>query len=400
MTRKAVVGAVVAAAVAVGGVGVWASAQDRPPVATAEVADRTAKTTYRDVVGFYDQVCSALESLSQVPDRLSRVVEDTIGEDPELAFTARREVLVDSAAAVRVAADRLRGVLAPSRVGSVRDARGVDYAPARDTAAEAVDQAAGRLGDEMPAAEVVGAAVDGDRSRVLGEVTGELTRLAGERADEAHRVLGGVFDAAPVPNGQTMDVIRGLPGCAGLMDARGVDPEVESTPAVELWGVFDQATRGAGSVAEALEGFSDLADQQFGDRVAAARAVADRFDSVADTARRFSGLAGWWDCRRPNTPAGYREAAERLSRDLEQVAGRAVDQAQTYRSMAVSGDASRFGEVSAGLSDEVTGLAEQVQRINVRFYRNAPVPNHATAEAIDQARNTRVDGHGDDETDA
>ncbi|WP_260431607.1 hypothetical protein [Corynebacterium bovis] len=396
---RTLVAAGVAVAVGAGATGVWASAQDAPPVATAELADNTAKTTYQDAVGFYQQVCTALEPVGQVPDRLSYAVEDTIGLDPDEAFTARREVLAGAVDATGAAADRLRGVSAPSRVGSVRDVRGVDYAPARDAAAEAVDQAARRLGDDMPVAEVVDAAVDGDRSRVLREVTGELTRLAGELAGEAHRVLGGVFDAAPVPNGQTMDVIRGLPACAGLMDTSGVDPDTVSTPAVELWGVFDQAMDGPGSLAEALEGFGDLADQQFTEATSAAGAVADRFDFVAGAARRFAGDVRRWDGHRPNTPDGYAEAADRLAGDLERVADRAGDQAAGYRSIAVGGDADRFGEVSSGLADEVTGLSEDVQRASVRFQRMAPVPNQATSEAIDQARDDRAGDHGHDETD-
>ncbi len=391
--------AAVAAAVAVGGVGVWASAQDTPPVATAEVAENTAKTTYQDAVGFYEQVCTVLEPVGEVPDRVSRVVEDTIGTVPGEAFTARRDVLAGAVEETRAAADRLRAVDAPVRVGSVRDARGVDYAPARDAAAEVVDRAAGRLGDDMPAAEVVGAAVDGDRFRVLGEVTGELTRLAGELAGEAHRVLGGVFDAAPVPNQVTMDAIRGLPVCAALMDTGGVDPEVVSTPAVELWGVFDQVTDGPGSVAEALEGFSDLTDQQFTEAGGAAGGVADRFDAVAQAAGRAGQQTRAWGSGRSNTPGGYAEAADRLAGDVEKVAGRAADQAAVYRSIAAGGDVDRFGEVSAGLADEVTGLSEDVQRASVRFRRNAPVPNQATSEAIDQARNTRAGDHGPGETD-
>ncbi|MEL4212018.1 hypothetical protein [Corynebacterium bovis] len=358
-------------------------------MATAEVADNTAKITYPDVVGFYDQVCEALTPVGQVPDRLSHVVEDTIGEDPELAFSARRDELVDSAAAARGAADQLRGIPAPSRVGSVRDVRGVDYVPAREQVARDVDTAAQGLGDKLPAGDVVSSAGSEDRSRVLGEVTGELNRLAGDLAGEAHRVLGGVFDAAPVPNQVTMDAIRNVPSCAGLMDTRGVDPEAVSAPAVELWGVFDQATGGPGSVAESLSGFGDLADQQFGEVGSAAGAVADRFDAVAQAAGRAVQQTRAWDGDRANTPDGYVEAADQFAGDVEKVAGRAADQAAVYRSIAAGGDASRFGEVSSGLSDEVTGLADEVQRASVRFQRMAPVPNHATAEAIDHARDER-----------
>lgn len=392
--------AAVAAAVAIGGAGVWVSAQYAPPVATAEVAENTAKTTYRDVVGFYQQVCTALEPVSEVPDRLSRVVEDTIGDTPDAAFTARRDVLVGAVQETRDAAGRLRGVHAPVRVGSVRDARGVDYRPARDGAVRHVDTTAQHLDDGLPAAGVVAGAGDGDTSRVLGEATGELTRLAGELAGEVNRVVGGVFDAAPVPNQVTMDAIRGLPACAGLMDAGGVDPEVVSIPAVQLWEVFDQATRGAGSVAEALGGFSDLADRQFTEAGAAATAVADQFDAVAQAAGRAVQQTRAWESDRANTPDGYAEAADQLAGDLEQVAARAGDQATTYRSIAAGGDADRFGEVSSGLADEVTGLADEVQRASARFQRMAPVPNHATAEAIDHARDTRPGDHGHDESDA
>lgn len=393
-------GAAVAAAVVAGGVGVWASAQDAPPVATAEVAEHTAKTTYQDAVGFYDQVCTALTPVGQVPDRLSRVVEDTIGDTPVEAFTARREVLAGAVDATRDAASRLRGVHAPSRVGSVHDARGVDYVPARDAAAEGVDQAARSLGDKVPAVDVVSSAESADRSRVLGEVTEQMTGMAGELAGEAHRVLGGVFDAAAVPNGQTMDAIRALPACAGLMDTGGVDPETVSTPAVELWGVFDQATGGPSSVAEALSGFGDLADQQFADAAGAAGAVADRFDAVAAAAGRAVQQIRAWQADRANTPDGYAEAADRFAGDVETIAGRAADTAAVYRSLAAGGDADRFGEVSSGLSDEVTGLSEDVQRASVRFTRTAPVPNQPTSEAIDHARNTRGEGHGPGETDA
>ncbi|MEL4211895.1 hypothetical protein [Corynebacterium bovis] len=369
-------------------------------MATAEVADTTAKITYPDVVGFYDQVCAALEPVGQVPDRLSRVVEDTIGEDPERAFATRRDELVDSAAAARGAADQVRGIPAPSRVGSVRDVRGVNYAPARERAARDVDTAAQGLGDKLPAVDVVSSAGSEDRSRVFGEVTGQMTGMAGELAGEAHRVLGGVFDAAPVPNQVTMDAIRNLPSCAGLMDTRGVDPEAESAPAVELWGVFDQATGGPGSVAEALSGFGDLADQQFTDAAGAAGAVADRFDAVAAAAGRAVQQTRAWQADRANTPDGYAEAADRFAGDVETIAGRAADQAAVYRSLAAGGDADRFGEVSSGLADEVTGLSEDVQRASVRFTRNAPVPNQPTSEAIDHARNTRGEGHGPGETDA
>ncbi|RRO97052.1 hypothetical protein CXF29_00170 [Corynebacterium bovis] len=369
-------------------------------MATAEVADHTAKTVYRDAVEFYGQVCGAVEPLTGVPDRVSRVVEDTIGDPPVEAFASRRGELESAIDTARTAADRLRGIPAPSRVASVRDVRGVDYAPARDTAAGAVDQVVGHLGDEMPAAEVVGAAVDSDKPRVLGEVTGELTRLAGELAGEAHRVVGGVFDAAPVPNQVTMDAIRNLPACAGLMDTGGVDPETVSTPAVELWGVFDQATGGPGSVAEALSGFGDLADQQFTDAGGAAGAVADRFDAVAAAAGRAVQQTRAWEADRANTPDGYAEAAARFAGDVETIAGRAADKAAVYRSLAAGGDADRFGEVSSGLADEVTGLSEDVQRASVRFTRNAPVPNQPTSEAIDHARNSRGDGGGPGETDA
>ncbi|RRO98688.1 hypothetical protein [Corynebacterium bovis] len=368
-------------------------------MATAEVAENTAKTTYRDVVGFYEQVCTAVEPVVQVPDGLSRVVEDTIGTVPGEAFSARRDVLAGAVEETRAAAGRLRGVHAPVRVGSVRDARGVDYAPARDAAAEAVDQAARRLGDDMPAAQVVDAAVDGDRSRVLSEVTGELTRLAGELSGEANRVLGGVFDAAPVPNQVTMDVIRSLPACAALMGTGGVDPEVVSIPAVQLWEIFDQATDGPGSIAEALEGFGDLADQQFTEAGGAAGAVADRFDSVAAAARRFAGDVRRWDGHRANTPDGYVEAANQLAGEVDRLGQSAAGQAAVYRDIATGGDVARFDDVSRGLSGQVTDLADEVQRISVRFTRNAPVPNQATSEAIDQVRNTRAGDHGPGETD-
>ncbi|RRQ12015.1 hypothetical protein CXF47_10655 [Corynebacterium bovis] len=369
-------------------------------MATAEVADHTAKTVYRDAVEFYQQVCGAVEPLTGVPDRVSQVVENTIGDPPVAAFTARREVLAGAVDAARAAADRLRVVDAPSRVGSVVEARGVDYRPARDGAVRDVETAAQHLDDGLPAVQVVGAAADGDRSRVLGETTGELTRLAGSLAGDANRVLGGVFDAAAVPNGQTMDAIRALPACAGVMDTRGVDPKVVSTPAVELWGVFDQATGGPGSVAEALSGFGDLADQQFTDAGGAAGAVADRFDAVAAAAGRAAQQTRAWQADCANTPDGYAEAADRFAGDVETIAGRAADKAAVYRSIAAGGDATRFGEVSAGLADEVTGLSEDVQRASVRFTRNAPVPNQPTSEAIDHARNTRGEGHGPGETDA
>ncbi|KPM11271.1 hypothetical protein QR98_0098410, partial [Sarcoptes scabiei] len=183
----------------------------------------------------------------------------------------------------------------------------------------------------MPAVQVVGTAVDGDRSRVLGEVTGELTRLAGELAGEAHRVLGGVFDAAPVPNGQTMDVIRSLPACAGLMDTRGVDPEVVSIPAAQLWEMFDRGTGGPGGMSEALGGFRDLADQQFTEAASAAGVLADRFDSVAAAARRLAGDVRRWDSNRANTPDGYVEAANQLAGDVDRLGQSAAGQAAVYR---------------------------------------------------------------------
>lgn len=379
---------VLTVAVAGGGVAVWSQATDRPAVATAEVAENSRRIVHTDVVDFYRQVCRAVAPVVDGPDRVSRVVEDTIGEPVDSAWTRRAGVVAEIAGTTRAAVDGLRGIDAPSGVPSPETPRGVDFAPGVGVAADRVADAAGTL--DAAAGPGPG---DADQAR-LSETTGRWQNQVGHVAGEASAALSDLFGADPVPNSPTMDRIRASAECASLLDDHGVADGTVSDPAVELWGLVDAAVDGPGSVTEALDGFSDLDGQGQQDVGQAGAAVADRFERVADAARRNAGAVGRWDASRPGTPDGYGRAASRWAEDLSGMAEKAEWCAGQWWQVSVSGDVDAWNGLVDGLSGQVSDLGDELSRARVRFGRDARVPNAATAEAIDAARGSDGDGAG------
>lgn len=379
---------VLTVAVAGGGVAVWSQAADRPAVATAEVAENSRRIVHTDVVDFYRKVCRAVAPVVDGPDRVSRVVEDTIGEPVDSAWTRRAGVVAEIAGTTRAAVDGLRGIDAPAGVPSPETPRGVDFAPGVGVAADRVADAAGTL--DAAAGPGPG---DADQAR-LSETTGRWQNQVGHVAGEASAALADLFGADPVPNSPTMDRIRASAECASLLDDHGVADGTVSDSAVELWGLVDAAVDGPGSVTEALDGFSDLDGQGQQDVGQAGAAVADRFERVADAARRHAGAVARWDRSRPGTPVGYPAAADRWTADLSGVAGRAEEAGRSWRQVGASGDVAGWNGLVDRLSGQVSDLGDELSRARVRFGRDASVPNQATAEAIDAARGSDGDGAG------
>ena len=89
---------------------------------------------------------------------------------------------------------------------------------------------------------------------------------------------------------------------------------------------------------------------------------------------------------------GYPAAADRWTADLSGVAGRAEEAGRSWRQVGASGDVSGWNGLVDGLSGQVSDLGDELSRARVRFGRDASVPNQATAEAIDAARDNGSDG--------
>lgn len=337
------------------------------------------------VVRYYDAVCQEVRQPQRVAERFTLTAQDVVGLDVEGAAGLWQERLGQAEAGFVRARDGLGevNVSAPAKVdrpdGSDEDA---DYREALRPMLDVLDEGIGQV--RQVAADPRWDAGDEDE---LGDVVGEAMRVVSAVPAQSSGVMQDVVEAARIFSPATRDAVQDASVCGELFGVRSVGEDVVVDDVVDARRRVMDAHEGfQASLAEvaALEGL-DAADLGY-----ARGRVIQAWQAVADAARAGHGeLAGWENTRVKGTAQW--DAVEAVA-PLVGEAGGVFEQVAAWAEAQVAATEASEWSVE-GLSGALNASVEELRdqqlaeaRVVTKALTTMPIPNKATAEAMQQER--------------